>query len=270
MNAKPLGIFDSGVGGLTVVKQIMSLLPFEKIVYLGDTARVPYGTKSTKTVRAFAVQDTEFLLQFSPKLIIIACHTVSSLAADFLKDFFPQCVFLDVVVPSVEQALKITRNKKIGVIGTPATIRSGIYRRLLQTKDEKVEVFCKECALFVPLVEEGWGDHKISYDIAEVYLKDLKKSGIDTLILGCTHYPLLSNVLKQTMGKEIQLVDSSNQVASKAKVFLAQQGFFSQSVSGKADLYFTDCNIYAKRMVEKLIGARDITINEVENVQANG
>lgn len=263
MNKNPIGIFDSGVGGLTVVKKISEFLPYEKIVYFGDTARVPYGIKSPKIVKKFAYEDTNFLLGFNPKLVIIACHTVSSLAADFLKRNFPNVIFMDVVSPGVYKSLEITENKRIGVIGTPATIKSEKYQKLFKKIDKKVKVFAKQCPLFVPLVEEGWANHEVSFQVAKVYLEDLKNKKVDTVILGCTHYPLLGKVIQKVMGKDVNLIDASEEVAYKAKDFLKKNDMLSGFKKQEVRLFFSDVNAHLESMISNFLKRERIKIKEV-------
>jgi len=219
--SKPIGIFDSGVGGLTVVKQVLDRLPREAIVYFGDTARVPYGTKSAKAVQAFAVQDTEFLLRQGVKMVVVACHTASSVALDVLVGRFAVPI-LGVVEPGVDSALKSTRNRKIGVIGTRATIASRTYERQLAAKCAGVRVHSRACPLFVPFAEEGWLEGEIIRKVAETYLQPFRESGIDTMILGCTHYPLLKTVIAQVLGDGVVLIDSATETARVIQSRLAE------------------------------------------------
>ena len=219
--SKPIGIFDSGVGGLTVVKQVLDRLPSEAIVYFGDTARVPYGTKSAKAVQAFAVQDTEFLLRQGVKMVVVACHTASSVALDVLVGRFAVPI-LGVVEPGVDSALKSTRNRKIGVIGTRATIASRTYERQLAAKGAGVRVHSRACPLFVPFAEEGWLEGEIIRKVAETYLQPFRESGIDTMILGCTHYPLLKTVIAQVLGDGVVLIDSATETARVIQSRLAE------------------------------------------------
>jgi len=209
---RPIGIFDSGVGGLTVVHEIFKRLPNETIIYFGDTARVPYGTKSPKVVETFALQDILFLLEKNVKLVIAACHTVSSVVLDDIVQahHFP---ILGVVEPGVSAALEATRNNRIGIIGTRATIVSGTYEKKLHAKREEVQVFSQACPLFVPLAEEGWLDGEVTEKVAELYLKPLIKENIDTLILGCTHYPLLKPILKKILPKDVVIIDSAEETS---------------------------------------------------------
>lgn len=217
---RPIGVFDSGIGGLTVVKDIIKCLPNENIIYFGDTARVPYGTKSKETIIKFSIQNTLFLLKFDVKLIVVACNTSSSTALLFLKRLF-KVPIIGVVEPGAKEAASVTKNGRIGVIGTSTTIISKSYETALKIVNPRLKVFSKSCPLFVPLVEENWQDTEIAVKAAKEYLGPLKKYNIDTLILGCTHYPLLKPVIRRLMGRNVRLVDSANQTASDVKGILA-------------------------------------------------
>ncbi len=236
-DARPIGVFDSGIGGLTVVREIMALLPNESIVYFGDTARVPYGTKSPEVVRSFAIQDTRFLMKHGVKMVVAACHTASSVALDDLKAAFPVPVH-GVIEPGVRAALKATRNNTIGVIGTRATILTGTYERKLAALRKNVRVESRACPLFVPLVEEGWLDGDITRGTAAVYLDPLKEKGIDTLILGCTHYPLLKRVIGDFFGNGICLIDSAEETARAIRETLQSNGMESPARSDPELLFF--------------------------------
>ncbi len=224
---RPIGVFDSGIGGLTVVKEIIKCLPGEDIVYFGDTARVPYGTKSPQTVIKFSIENALFLLRFKVKLIVVACNTSSSYSIPILKRDF-KVPIMGVINPGAQVAAKITNNGRIGVIGTAATVQSNAYEKEIKTINPGLKVFSAPCPLFVSLVEEGWLDDKVTYQIAEKYLKPLKDKNIDTLILGCTHYPLLKAVIKYIMGRKVILVDSAKQVACHVKEVLAWENMLSQ------------------------------------------
>jgi len=225
---RPIGIFDSGVGGLTVVGEIRKCLPAENIVYFGDTARVPYGTKSKETVTKFSVENVEFLMKHDVKLILVACNTASSLSLEFLKRCF-RVPMLGVINPGAREAAGATRNGRIGVIGTSATISSGAYETAVKRINKKIDVYTASCPLFVPLAEEGWVNKAVAYDIAGIYLNPLKVKKIDTLVLGCTHYPLLKNVIKKVMGPKVSLVDSAREVAKEAKEILDASGTLNRS-----------------------------------------
>jgi glutamate racemase len=215
MNANPelpIGIFDSGIGGLTVVRQIHRVLPHEDLVYLGDTARVPYGTKSPGTVVRFACEDTQFLMQQNVKAVVVACNTVSAWALPTLEQKFPVPIF-GVIIPGAQAALKKSRNRRIGVIGTTTTVRSQAYSRAILARDDSAKVFARACPLLVPLVEEGWTNNKITQAILRAYLSPILRRRIDTLVLGCTHYPLLKKVIRSVVGKDVALVDSAESCA---------------------------------------------------------
>lgn len=216
-----IGVFDSGLGGLTVVKELIHHLPNERIIYFGDTARVPYGTKSAKTIIRYSREIVRVLLKHKVKMVVVACNTASSLALDVLKKEFDLPV-LGVIEPGVRKALEVTRNKKIGIIATSSTVKSGKYAKKILQLNKNIVVRAQACPLFVPLVEEGWFDHAVTYQVAQQYLKDMKKNKIDTLILGCTHYPLLKGVLHNVMGANVQLVDSAREVALQVKGLLTK------------------------------------------------
>ncbi|HXJ60118.1 MAG TPA: glutamate racemase [Verrucomicrobiae bacterium] len=208
----PIGIFDSGIGGLTVVRQIRRVLPHEDLVYLGDTARVPYGTKSPSTVVRFSCEDTRFLLQQNVKAVVVACNTASAWALPTLQERFEVPIF-GVILPGVRAALERTHAGRIGVIGTGATIRSKAYSNGLLARNDAVKVFARACPLLVPLVEEGWLNHRVTREILGEYLGPLRRRRIDTLILGCTHYPLLKPAIRAVLGRGVALVDSAESCA---------------------------------------------------------
>ncbi len=214
-----IGIFDSGIGGLTVVKELFEQLPEYQIVYFGDTARTPYGNKSKETIVKYAAENTQFLINKGAKVIVIACNSASAAASEGLQEKFDYPIF-EVINPAVERALAVTKNKRIGVIGTRATVNSGIYEKLLKEKDPEVQVFSKPCPLLVPLVEEGWLNKPETKRIVKSCLHDLKAKQVDTLILGCTHYPLLKDVISVKIGKRVNLVDSAEEIVKKIKEFL--------------------------------------------------
>lgn len=219
MNSKselPIGVFDSGIGGLTVVRQIHKLLPHEELIYLGDTARVPYGTKSPTTVVRFATEITQFLAQQQVKAVVVACNTVSAWALPSLENTFDMPI-LGVIQPGVEAAVDKSRRKRIGIIGTAATIRSQAYERAILIRNNEAQVFTRSCPLLVPLVEEGWIRHAVTKAVLEEYLRPLLKQQIDTLVLGCTHYPLLKHTLREIVGPDVVLVDSAVSCARALK-----------------------------------------------------
>ncbi len=216
-----IGVFDSGLGGLTVVRELIHHLPNEKIVYFGDTARVPYGTKSSETIIRYAREIVRVLLKYKVKMVVVACNTASSLALDVLRKEF-DLPLLGVIEPGARKAVEMTRNKKVGIIATSSTVKSGKYAKMIVRLDPRIEVVAQACPLFVPLVEEGWYDHAVTYEVAREYLRDLKQKKIDTLILGCTHYPMLKQVLHNVMGAQVQLVDSATEVALQVKALLTK------------------------------------------------
>ncbi|MCS7163637.1 MAG: glutamate racemase [Thermodesulfovibrio sp.] len=239
MKQKPIGIFDSGVGGLTVLKEISKILPNEDLIYLGDTARVPYGIRSAETVIKYSIECANFLFKKGVKVLVVACNTSSSVSLQALKERLPISV-IGVIEPGVKAALKVTKNGKIGIIGTEATIMSEAYPKKIKEMKPDIQVVSKACPLFVPLVEEGILEGIIAELIVERYLKELKKSGIDTLILGCTHYPLLKKTIQKYMDG-IQLVDSAEEVSREVKELLYNQGIINDKKdSGTKTFYVTD------------------------------
>jgi glutamate racemase len=207
----PIGVFDSGIGGLTVVRELRRQLPAESIVYFGDTARVPYGNKSPETVIRYAVEASILLLEYKVKAIVVACNTASAHAVEHLKKKFSIPVF-GVIQPGVNRAVEVTESGKVLIIGTSGTVRSNAYQKKLIQAEREIEVFQQPCPLFVPLVEEGWLDNEITFSVIEKYLSPFRKKGIDTIILGCTHYPLLKPAIQQYW-PEINLVDSGVETA---------------------------------------------------------
>jgi glutamate racemase len=267
MNAarKPIGVFDSGIGGLTVAKAIMEELPNESIVYFGDTARVPYGTKSKSTIVRFSLENVEFLLKLNVKCIVIACNTASSWALPTLRRYF-KVPLIGVIRPGARAAVQRTRNRRVGVIGTDATIKSRAYELEIKRLDSSISVFSQSCPLFVPIVESGGLNGSISSQIAEVYLQPLKKQRIDTLILGCTHYPLLSPLIQQAIGPETRLVDSAIQTASEVKGLLAWNEWMANTKAKTQHKFFvTDETDYFVRVGEKFLGKQIRSVERVTN-----
>jgi len=234
---RPVGIFDSGVGGLTVFSAVERTLPREEIIYFGDTARVPYGTKSGETVTKFSVENVEFLMKHDVKLVIVACNTASSLSLGFLKKCF-RVPIIGVIEPGARNAVRSTRNNRIGVAGTTATVASHAYEKAIKHINPRISVYSRSCPLFVPLVEEGWTDHKVTREIAASYLAPLKTKGVDTLILGCTHYPILKRVIAKVMGKRAVLVDSAEEVAKEAAGILDAAGLLNERGGRKKHKFF--------------------------------
>ncbi|MFI5263351.1 MAG: glutamate racemase [Candidatus Kapaibacterium sp.] len=217
-----IGVFDSGIGGLTVVKELFSLLPNERIVYFGDTARLPYGSKSVETVRRYAREDTELLLKHRPKLIVVACNTVSAVALDVVTSVAGGVPVIGMIEPACKEALRVSSSGRIGIIGTEGTVASKAYEKHLHLEAErvgkKIETFAKACPLFVPLAEEGWEEKLVAELIAREYLHSLHEAKIDTLILGCTHYPVLTRVIQSVMGAEVKLINSGEVAAREVKI----------------------------------------------------
>ena len=243
MNKKPIGVFDSGLGGLTAVKELRRLLPGEDIVYFGDTAHLPYGSRGRETIVAYTRQDIAFLLSQEVKVVVAACGTASSTFPPAESGALP-VPYIDVLAPTADAALAATRNGKIGIIGTEATIASGSYRRMLQSRSADVECFSQACPLFVPLVENGQFSlsDPLPLHAARLYLEPLKEAGIDTLILGCTHYPLLAGVIAREMGEEVTLVDSGRETAHFVRSRLESTGFLNGRENGGTAQYFVSAD----------------------------
>ncbi|TCD48866.1 glutamate racemase [Chlorobium sp. N1] len=223
----PIGIFDSGVGGLTVVRAVREALPHERIIYFGDTARVPYGPKSQVTIRRYAEDDTWVLMRHQPKMVIVACNTVSALALDVVAHCADPLPVEGVLEAGAALAVERTRNRRIGVIGTQATVCSNAYPSAINRLDQGVEVFSRACPLLVPLAEEGMVEHEATRLIAKEYLLPLVDEGIDTLVLGCTHYPILRSVIEETVGSAVAIIDSAEAVAMRAAEKLGRTGMLS-------------------------------------------
>ncbi|HWF43010.1 MAG TPA: glutamate racemase [Candidatus Kapabacteria bacterium] len=226
MSDKPIGVFDSGIGGMTVVKELFTTVPQERIVYFGDTARLPYGTKSVETVQRYAREDTELLLAQDVKLIVVACNTVSATALGEVERLAHGIPVIGMIEPCAEEAVRVTKTGHIGIIGTEATIASKAYETLIEREARRQSKPCftisLACPLFVPLAEEGWTDHAATRLIAKEYLKDLKQQNIDTLILGCTHYPVLNEVIQEAVGPHVTLVNSGAAAAKKVSALLGR------------------------------------------------
>lgn len=232
----PIGVFDSGVGGLTVAREIMRNLPKEDIVYFGDTARVPYGSKSKDNIIRYSRQIIHFLQTKGVKAIVIACNTASALALDTVKDEFDLPI-IGVVEPGARAALAVTQTKKIGVIGTEATVKSSMYEQIIQGQRPDVSVIAKACPLFVPLVEEGFKKHPVTDEIIDYYLSSFKETDIDALILGCTHYPLLRSKIREYVGEKITLVNPAYETAMDLKRLLQEQDMENPDIEGDHGSY---------------------------------
>ena len=226
----PIGIFDSGIGGLTVVKELIRLMPNENLVYFGDTARVPYGTRSVKLIKQYSLEDATFLEQFNIKLLIVACNTASAVAVDLLKSALIIPV-TGVIEPVVSAALKYSKNNRIGVIGTTATIKSEAYNKKIEMQQPDTKVFGQPCPLLVPLVEEGWVDDEITRLTIRKYLSPLLQEEIDTIILGCTHFPVIKHLIQDEVGPEITLIDSGQETAKVVRKLLENMDIDEKSHS---------------------------------------
>ena len=232
----PIGVFDSGVGGLTVAREIMRQLPKEHIVYFGDTARVPYGSKSQNNIIRFSRQIIRFLRTQSVKAIVIACNTASALALDVVRQE-TEIPVIGVVIPGARAAVQATESKKIGVIGTEATIRSEMYTKIMKEMDPEVSVIGKACPLFVPLVEEGFSKHNVTGEIIDYYLESMKESDIDTMILGCTHYPLLRTRVREYMGEQVHIVNPAYETAMDLKKILEDNDMANETLEEEHATY---------------------------------
>jgi len=238
--SKPIGVFDSGIGGLTVVAALRKVLPNESIFYLGDTARVPYGGKSAATVQRYSLEIASLLLDEHAKTVVVACNTASALALPQLSESVPVTV-TGVILPGAQAAIAATRTGHIGVIGTRATIKSGAYERALNSLDPKIKITARACPLLVPLIEEGWLEHPISDQVIMQYLGPLIGEGIDTLVLGCTHYPLLRPAMARLLGDKITLVDSAQNCANAVRDLLIREELRApESDAGSLQVALTD------------------------------
>ncbi|MBN1165295.1 MAG: glutamate racemase [Candidatus Krumholzibacteriota bacterium] len=250
---KPIGVFDSGIGGLTVVRELIEKLPGEEIIYFGDTARLPYGTKSPEAVLRFARENLAFLKSKDVKLIVVACNTASSLALPRLdKEDIP---LVGVLLPGARGAAAVTRNGRVAVIGTTATIHSRAYENALQGINPTLAIWSKACPLFVSLVEEGWLEDDITLQVAQRYLETLPDFGADTLVLGCTHYPLLKKVISRVVGDGITLVDSARETAIEVERVLEETGLKNdREGGGSISVFVSDIPYLFKQVGERFLG----------------
>lgn len=263
-STQPIGIFDSGIGGLTVLKQIHAVLPAEDTIYLGDTARVPYGIRSPETVTRYSFENARFLLSRNIKLLVIACNTASSVSLEAIRNTFPAPV-IGVIEPGAKAAARATHNRKIGIIGTDATIRSNAYAKAIHAADPSIEVTGLPCPLFVPLVEEGWTRGEIVELTAKKYLHSIKEVGIDTLVLGCTHYPLLKEVISDIMGDAVTLIDSAIETAKEIKTTLGSQSLLSdRDLPHVREFYVTDSPQRFLDVGERFLGERIRHIQQIK------
>lgn len=265
--SSPIGIFDSGVGGLTVVRELARRLPGEALVYFGDTARVPYGPKGADTVRRYAREAARFLLSRGVKMIVVACNTVSAHALDMLTEELPVPV-IGVVRPGARAAVRATRSERVGVIGTVGTIASGIYDLEVRRRLPSARVYAQPCPLFVPLVEEGWVDREAARLIAEEYLRPLRDVDVDVLILGCTHYPLLRPLLAPIMGPAVHFVDSGAEAAVDVQRILEERGLFREDAAPPTHTFaVSDSPLRFREVASRFIGDM---IDDVERVDVEG
>lgn len=262
--SNPIGFFDSGIGGLTVVKSVSRLLPNENIIYFGDTARVPYGSKSNETVIEYSIQAANFLLRKNIKLLVVACNTASAIALKELRRFLTIPV-IGMIEPGSKIAVESTKNNKIGVIGTRATINNKAYTTEMKRLNSKLKIYDSPCPLFVPLAEEGWISKKATELIAKEYLLPLKDKGIDTLILGCTHYPILSDVIQKVVGKKVKLIDSGSPAAHLVENYLSGRGLLNISNQiGQSEFYVSDIPSKFKEVAEIFLGRKISQVHKVE------
>lgn len=262
--SRPIGVFDSGVGGLTVVRALMERLPLEDIVYFGDTARVPYGVKSVATIEHFTAQITDFLLQQDVKMLIVACNTMAAVASKVVAGRAGDIPVIDVIEAGATAAVAQSPGGRIGVIGTPTTINSNAYARRMHALDARVRVYSQACPLFVPLVEEGWLDHPVTRMTAQEYLRPVLAEDVGSLVLGCTHYPLLKPLLREVAGAGVRLIDSALTTAELAAASLQASGL-AQTAGGPARYRYvvTDVPLRFQTIGERFLGR---SLGEVERV----
>jgi len=253
--AAAIGIFDSGVGGLTVLHALLEALPNEDLIYLGDTGRHPYGTKSAETVTRYSLENVEFLVGKGAKMVVVACNSASAVALGALAERCPLPI-VGVIEPGARAAVARTRNGRVGVIGTEATIASGAYTHALRALRPGLEIYTRPCPLLVPLAEEGWVDGAIPRGVVETYLASLARSGIDTLVLGCTHYPLLKPVIAEVMGPGVALVDSAEETAREVAALLRARGLAREAGAGSTSFFVTDVPDRFIRIGQRFLGAR--------------
>lgn len=262
----PIGIFDSGIGGLTVAKAVFEQLPSENIIYLGDTARLPYGTKSRETVILYSIECVKFLLKKKVKMIVVACNTASSVALPFISKI-TKIPVIGVIEPGSKAASAATKNNMIGVIGTLGTVKSKAYDKYIHRYNKDADIISKACSLFVQLAEDGWTDNKIAEMVAREYLAGFKKSKIDTVILGCTHYPVLKNTISKVLGKNIKLIDSGNEAAKEVNKILEKTGMQNKSKkNGYHKFYVTDFPNKFKEISDRFLGKN---ISGVQKIKLN-
>jgi glutamate racemase len=252
-NDRPIGVFDSGIGGLTVLKALTDALPGEDFIYLGDTARLPYGTKSNEVIIRYSKENTEFLLAKGIKMLVVACNTSSAVALDAIASDTMVPV-VGVIEPGARAAVKASRNGKIGVIGTEATIASGAYTRAIQRLGPHSEIYTRACPLLVPLAEEGWIDNEVAEQTVAFYLESLKQSGIDTILLGCTHYPLLRAMFARVLGAGVKIVDSATATAAEVRDRLRTLRLAKRGIAGSQSFFVTETPDRFVRVGRRFLG----------------
>ncbi len=259
-SGSPIGVFDSGIGGLTVVAALQRTLPGEKILYLGDTARVPYGGKSPETVTRYSKEICDILVAEGAKMVVAACNTASALAIDSLALSYP-VPLVGVIEPGAAAAVLATRNGRIGVIATKSTVASGAYSKAIKALNPEVSVTAAACPLLVPLIEEGLFDDDVTRTMLRRYLEPLLRAGIDTLVLGCTHYPLLKRAIARVCGKQVILVDSAENCALAVRALLAPSGRFADEGTARLDVLLTDASEGFLRIAEQSLNLRIDSLN---------
>lgn len=263
-DSSPIGIFDSGIGGLTVLSEIKRLLPNESFIYLGDTARVPYGTKSSKTVIAYSQINSRFLVSRGIKLLVVACNTASAVALPSLR-WDLEIPIIGVIDPGARKAVQTTKTKKVCVIGTPSTVKSDAYKKAIESMSPDVEVISRSCPLFVPLAEEGWTEGEIAELAAKRYLEPLGGSGIDVLILGCTHYPLLKKTIQKIVGNNVMLIDSAEETAKEIMRVLGDRKSLNGNPSlSQQEFYLTDVSESFINIAGRFLGEKIDRIHQID------
>ncbi len=269
MEKRGIGVFDSGLGGLTVVKEIMKLLPNEKIIYFGDTARVPYGSKSEVVITKYSLEITKFLKTKNIKILVVACNTATAMALEKIREIVDIPV-VGVIEPGSRRAIKTSENGKIGIIGTAGTINSDSYKKAIQKSKKKINVIQKACPLFVPLIEEGMLNDFITDEIIKRYLNEFKEK-IDTLVLGCTHYPLIKKSIKKVLGSEIILIDSAEETAIEVREILYTKRLLRNDKSEKSEFYVSDAPQKFTEIGEIFLGKRlgEVKLIDIEKYSEN-
>jgi len=263
LQQRPIGVFDSGLGGLTVVNQLMKHLPGESIIYFGDTARVPYGSKSPLTIQKFSQQIARFLQNQGVKLIVVACNTASSVALDQINKSSSVPV-IDVIEPGARAALRESVSRRIGIIGTTATISAGKYEKILKTLETNVSVFSQACPLFVPLVEEGWIESPVTEQIAHIYLNPLMQNKIDSLILGCTHYPIIKETIKKIVDGNVRIIDSAIETAVKVRKTLESHHLLKEAKTDPKHLFYvSDFPQKFEEIARRLLGQPLMNVHRI-------